>query len=164
MNISLDLISLSEVCHQDFSSSARLARLHVSHPLFLVCKPALTSVVLWAKVKGQAVYPLMYRRKEAGRLFSALTAVISTPALGRLGGKWSQADGCPNSGTNFSHRCVMMITDAEGKFKNLQGGGGGGRNTSADLILALVSVWKSRAYWGARRSSVLYVMFHVVVM
>lgn len=47
------------------------------------------------------MYPLMGWRKEAARLFSALTAVISTPALG---GKWSQADGCPQSGTNFSHR------------------------------------------------------------
>lgn len=38
-------------------------------------------MVLWAGVKGQAVYLFIYWRKEAGRLFSALTGVISTPAL-----------------------------------------------------------------------------------
>lgn len=43
--------------------------------------------------------------------------------------------------TSPTDQCVRMTADTEGKFKNHQGGGrgGGGRSTSADLILALVS-------------------------
>lgn len=94
MNISLDLISLSEVRRQDFHTLLPASLVPKSLiPLVWCSKPALTSVVLWAEVKSQVVYPLMYWCKEEGRLFLALTAVISTPALGRLGGKWSHADG-----------------------------------------------------------------------